>query len=79
MNRKRKNTDSSESNNLSAKKAELMINGTQVFGGLREFKNWLNSPNIALGDKIPAKLTNTFEGIEKIRELLDALSFGNVI
>jgi len=68
-----------KSNNLNVKKSELMIEGADVFGGLREFKNWLNSPNIALGDKVPAQLTNTLEGIEKIRELLDALSFGNVV
>src|SRR3989337_4361659 len=35
---------------------EVIRKGVDLFGGLEQFKGWLYSPNLALGNNIPAKL-----------------------
>lgn len=58
---------------------EVIRKGVNLFGGEEEFKNWLNSPNIALGNVVPAKLITSFIGVELVDEALDALHYGNVM
>ncbi len=58
---------------------QLISKGVEVFGGLEEFRSWLQSPNLALGNAIPAKLITSLIGIELVDEALEALQFGNVM
>jgi putative toxin-antitoxin system antitoxin component (TIGR02293 family) len=58
---------------------EVIRKGVDLFGGLEEFKGWLHSPNLALGNNIPAKLITSEIGVEMVDEALDALHYGNVM
>ena len=58
---------------------ELIRKGVDLFGGLEEFKSWLDTPNTALGNVVPAKLISSLIGVELIDEALDALNYGNVL
>lgn len=58
---------------------EVIRKGVDLFGGPEEFKDWLHSANLALGNKTPAKLITSNIGVEMIDEALDALHYGNVM
>lgn len=58
---------------------EVIRKGVNLFGGEEEFKNWLNSPNLALGNVVPAKLITSLIGVDLVDEALDALHYGNVM
>jgi len=58
---------------------QVIRKGVDLFGGLDELKGWLQSPNLALGNAVPAKLLSSVIGVELIDEALDALHFGNVM
>jgi putative toxin-antitoxin system antitoxin component (TIGR02293 family) len=58
---------------------EIVKKGVELFGGEAEFKNWLNSPNMALGNSVPMKLITSQIGSEMVDEALDALHYGNVL
>lgn len=58
---------------------EVIRKGVTLFGGEQEFKSWLDSPNLALGNAVPAKLIISLIGIELVDEALDALHYGNVM
>lgn len=58
---------------------EVIRKGVDLFGGLEEFKAWLRSPNVALGNNIPAKLITSHIGVEMVDEALDALHYGNLM
>ena len=58
---------------------ELIRKGADLFGGAEQFKLWLNAPNIALGNAVPAKLLTSQIGVELVDEALDALHYGNVM
>jgi len=58
---------------------EVIRKGVDLFGGPDEFKDWLHSANLALGNKSPAKLITSNIGVEMIDEALDALHYGNVM
>jgi putative toxin-antitoxin system antitoxin component (TIGR02293 family) len=58
---------------------EVIRKGVELFGGLDEFKGWLSTPNLALGNSIPAKLITSLIGVEMVDEALDALHYGNVM
>jgi putative toxin-antitoxin system antitoxin component (TIGR02293 family) len=58
---------------------EVIRKGVDLFGGLEEFKGWLHSPNMALGNTVPAKLITSHIGVEMVDEALDALHYGNVM
>lgn len=58
---------------------EIIRKGVDLFGGLEMFKAWLHSPNMALGNKIPAKLLTSQIGIDIVEEAVDALHYGNVM
>ncbi len=58
---------------------ELIKKGVDLFGGLEEFRGWLNMPNIAIGNQVPANLVTSLIGIELLDEAIDALHYGNVM
>lgn len=58
---------------------ELIKKGVDLFGGTEEFKGWLNTENIALGNQIPLKLITSHIGIDLVDEALDALHYGNAM
>jgi putative toxin-antitoxin system antitoxin component (TIGR02293 family) len=49
---------------------------TEVFESAEIAEDWLNSPNFALGDKVPYDLLNTDDGIEQVRDLLGRIEYG---
>nr|WP_234416238.1 antitoxin Xre/MbcA/ParS toxin-binding domain-containing protein [Allomuricauda amoyensis] len=57
----------------------IVSDGEQVFGSKDEFKDWLFSNNITLGDKKPVNLLTDPFSIELVEEVIDALSWGNFV
>jgi putative toxin-antitoxin system antitoxin component (TIGR02293 family) len=58
---------------------EIIKKGIDLFGGPDEFKKWLDSPNLALGNQVPSKILTSQIGVELVDEALDALHFGSVM
>ena len=58
---------------------QVIRKGVDLFGGPEEFKGWLHSPNLALGNNVPAKLLTSSIGVDMVDEALDALHYGNVM
>lgn len=58
---------------------EIIKKGVELFGGPAEFKTWLDSPNIALGNQVPAQILTSQIGVGLVDEALDALHFGTVM
>ena len=58
---------------------QIIRKGVDLFGDLEDLKGWLQSPNLALGNAVPAKLITTAIGVELVEEALDALHYGNVM
>ncbi|HEY5749463.1 MAG TPA: antitoxin Xre/MbcA/ParS toxin-binding domain-containing protein [Chryseolinea sp.] len=58
---------------------EAVKKGVDVFGNLTDFKRWLNSPNMALGNVTPISLITSPIGVDRVDASLDALTYGNVI
>lgn len=50
--------------------------GTEVFGDLEAFKEWLYASNLSLGDKKPFEYLNTSTGIGLVSDTLGRVSFG---
>jgi putative toxin-antitoxin system antitoxin component (TIGR02293 family) len=58
---------------------EVIKKGVDLFGNTTHLKQWLESPNLALGNEAPIKLITSMIGLELVDEALDALHFGNVM
>ncbi|WP_194974824.1 antitoxin Xre/MbcA/ParS toxin-binding domain-containing protein [Aquiflexum lacus] len=58
---------------------EVIKKGVDLFGNTAYLKQWLDSPNMALGNDAPIKLITSMIGLELVDEALDALHFGNVM
>lgn len=58
---------------------QVIRKGVDLFGSLENLKGWLQSPNLALGNAVPAQLLTSGIGVELVDEALDALHFGNVL
>lgn len=58
---------------------QVIRKGVDLFGGLDDLKGWLQSPNLALRNAVPAELLTSVIGVELVDEALDALHFGNVM
>ncbi len=56
--------------------AELVEEGTRVFGSREKFFLWLDTPNFALGGGIPKALAGTAYGHELILSELNAIEHG---
>jgi putative toxin-antitoxin system antitoxin component (TIGR02293 family) len=58
---------------------EVIKKGVDLFGNTTHLKQWLDSPNMALGNESPIKNLTSMIGLEFVDEALDALHFGNVM
>lgn len=58
---------------------EVIKKGVDLFGNTTHLKQWLDSPNMALGNEAPIKNLTSMIGLEMVDEALDALHFGNVM
>jgi len=58
---------------------EVIKKGVDLFGSKDHLKQWLENPNIALGNEPPIHLMTSLIGLEMVDEALDALHFGNVL
>lgn len=58
---------------------EVIKKGVDLFGNTAHLKQWLDNPNMALGNEAPIKLITSMIGLELVDEALDALHFGNVM
>jgi putative toxin-antitoxin system antitoxin component (TIGR02293 family) len=56
--------------------ARLYSRGEEVFGSLNNFKTWMNSPVMALGNKKPRDFLDTSIGIEVLTEELGRIEHG---
>ncbi len=75
----RKSLGDKLSKNIS-EKALLIYNlygrGSQLFGSIEEFKEWMDTSNIALGNVKPKEYLDTFSGIEYLTEELGRIEHG---
>ncbi|MDH7461750.1 MbcA/ParS/Xre antitoxin family protein [Chitinophagaceae bacterium 26-R-25] len=55
----------------------LIKHGTNIFGSVREFNNWLNTENFYFDSKSPALFMNTITGIKFIDDRLTAMEYGD--
>lgn len=58
---------------------EVIAKGVKFFGSEEKLKNWLNTPNYALGDVKPVDLLKDPYGIEMVENAIEAMSWGNVL
>ena len=58
---------------------EVIRKGVSLFGGEAQFKTWLKSPNLSLGNALPIELITSLVGVDLVDEALDALIYGNVM
>jgi putative toxin-antitoxin system antitoxin component (TIGR02293 family) len=56
--------------------ADLVGYGNKVFSDENKFREWLNTPNIALGKKAPIDMMDTTYGIRELNALLGRIEFG---
>ena len=56
--------------------ARLYYQGIEVFGKTEKFNQWLNRPNIALGNKAPIDLLDTSIGLELVMDELVRIDYG---
>ncbi len=56
--------------------AELMKNGESTLGSRESFLQWLNYPSVALGNKKPVDLINTFQGVQLLQSELESIAEG---
>jgi len=54
----------------------LEFRGIQAFEKKENFHKWLNMPSNALGDKVPAKLIETEEGLQQVLDELIRIEHG---
>jgi Uncharacterized conserved protein len=78
----RKNLTDRLSKSIS-EKALLIYNlygrGSQIFGDIEDFKDWMDTPNIALGNVKPKEYLDTFSGIEFLTEELGRIEHGYML
>ncbi|WP_044171174.1 type II RES/Xre toxin-antitoxin system antitoxin [Flectobacillus major] len=56
----------------------LYQKGTEIFGNIEAFRNWVNKPAYGLGWQIPYDLMQTSGGIELIMEELIRIEYGDL-
>jgi putative toxin-antitoxin system antitoxin component (TIGR02293 family) len=66
-----------------SEKALLISNlygkGSQAFEGIDNFKEWMDTPNLALGNVKPKEYLDTFSGIEYLMEELGRIEHGFMV
>jgi uncharacterized protein (DUF2384 family) len=55
----------------------LIKHGSEVFGSVKEFDNWLNRENFYFDNKSPVSYLNTITGIKFIYDRLTAMEYGD--
>jgi uncharacterized protein (DUF2384 family) len=56
--------------------ARLFKLGSDVFGSLEKFHNWLNIENSVMGGEKPVSYLDTFSGIQLVMDELNAIEYG---
>lgn len=56
--------------------ASLYAKGYEVFGNKENFKTWLESPNVALGEKKPKEFLSHIFGIEMLLDEIGRIEHG---
>lgn len=54
----------------------LFNKGTEIFGSIKAFQEWLNTSSVGLGNQIPFDLMDTITGINLIEEELIRIEYG---
>lgn len=54
----------------------LFDKGTDIFGSVKAFQEWLNTSSVGLGNQIPFDLMDTITGIDLIEEELIRIAYG---
>ena len=54
----------------------LEVRGIQAFETKDDFYRWFNMPSMALGDKLPADLAKTPEGVQQVLDELTRIEHG---
>jgi len=54
----------------------LFHKGTEIFGSVKAFTEWLNTSSVGLGNQIPFDLMDTITGIDLIEEELIRIEYG---
>lgn len=74
-----------EGKNLSAKESELLIKltllmnrGTEIFGTIEEFIDWLSHPAFGLDHQVPFELLYTSEGVNLVADEVERIAFGDL-
>jgi len=78
----RKNLNDKLSTSISEKAlliSNLYNKGSQLFEGIEDFKEWMDTTNIALGNVKPKEYLDTFSGIEYLMEELGRISYGFMV
>ncbi|TSJ36590.1 DUF2384 domain-containing protein [Mucilaginibacter corticis] len=56
--------------------SRLYIRGLDIFGDVETLENWLNRPQLALGNQVPLELLDTAEGYRLVHDVLAQIEFG---
>ncbi len=56
--------------------AKLFKSGSEIFGSMEKFHNWLNIENSVLGGEKPVSYLDTFSGIQLVMDELNAIENG---
>lgn len=56
--------------------ADLYSYGFEVFDDEKSFKDWMNTPNQALGQKVPFDLIDNQFGREEVRNIIGRIDYG---
>ena len=64
--------------NLSGNQAEILELALEVFGSEEKAQEWLNTENIALGDK-PLTIAQSEKGLTQVKKILNSISYGGVV
>jgi putative toxin-antitoxin system antitoxin component (TIGR02293 family) len=56
----------------------LYNKGTEVFGSLDAFRQWLTRPAYGLGDQVPLNIFDTITGVDLISEELTRIEYGDL-
>jgi putative toxin-antitoxin system antitoxin component (TIGR02293 family) len=59
--------------------SNLYNKGSQAFEGIDNFKEWMDTPNLALGNVKPKEYLDTFSGIEYLMEELGRIEHGFMV
>ncbi len=56
--------------------ARLATFGTEYFGSVERWKDWLNTPNVQFKNQTPASVIHTQQGREYIKRVIGGLKYG---